>query len=94
MKTLRQGGTTHLGRVLVEAIAAAGFEGSPLFDLQQVERHAMAEVALREGRAVLLLVIPANFSRIIKATAASEGIGSQAALTLVSYPTGRTAHEL
>lgn len=50
------------GAVLVEAIQAAKFDGKPVFRVAVAANRGEAEVALREGQACLLLVIPADFS--------------------------------
>lgn len=57
-----EGVLTNQGEALVAALQAAQFEGSPVFDVIRITRRAEGEIALREGKAALMVVIPPEFS--------------------------------
>jgi ABC-2 type transport system permease protein len=50
------------GDGLIEVLRAAEWEGDPVFDLVLTADRSSADIALRERKAALLLVIPPNFS--------------------------------
>ncbi|MEW5869723.1 MAG: ABC transporter permease [Chloroflexota bacterium] len=52
-----------LGDQLVKTIAAADFEGQPLFGITYVTDRRLAEIALQEHKSLLLVVVPTDFSR-------------------------------
>ncbi len=52
----------NLGAALVAEIQQAAYEGKPVFELSSQADERMAAIALREGKAALLLVIPPDFS--------------------------------
>ena len=54
------------GEQLVAALRAERFDGRPVFDVAAADRGS-AEVALRERKAALLLVLPADFSQALAA---------------------------
>ncbi len=80
---LAEGGRWHAGEELVEALCAIEWEGEPLFDLQVLNDRRVAESALRERKASLLLTIPADFSADLVRLAADSGQTSPAVLSLV-----------
>jgi ABC-2 type transport system permease protein len=51
------------GEDLVEALDQMEWEGDPVFKVEVVDDRRAAEIALREGKASLLLTIPADFSQ-------------------------------
>lgn len=78
--------TVNLGAQIVQGLAEAQFEGSPIFDVRVVASRAEAEISLREQKAALLLVIPPDFSAAILNAASGAESRSPATLTLVGYP--------
>ncbi|MEI8254111.1 MAG: ABC transporter permease [Deltaproteobacteria bacterium] len=53
------------GDELVAALRALRFDGKPVFDVRAGEDPATVEIALREQRAAMAIVIPAGFSRAL-----------------------------
>lgn len=77
-----------LGEALVEQITALEYEGQPVFTVHLVEDRASAEVALRERKAALLLVIPPDFTQAIQQAAQTSGRPAQ--IELVGDPLSDT----
>jgi len=84
------GGRLDLGEELILIIKAEKFEGSPVFDIQEVETQKQAEITLRDQKAALLLVIPIEFSRVLMTAASGDQTGKAANLSLVGYPSSDT----
>ena len=81
---------TNQGDTIISWLSAAKYEGSPLFDLTQVDRRSTAEVALREGKVSLLVIIPKDFSKALTTLDTDQETPVRAELTLVGYPTSET----
>jgi ABC-2 type transport system permease protein len=64
------------GAQLVAALRAERFDGTPVLDVSVAADRALAEVALRERKAALLLILPADFSRALQT---DRGAGAAAA---------------
>ena len=75
------------GAQLVEVMCAAEFEGSPVFEISVVTDRRTAEIALRERKAALLLLIPPDFSQSLLDAVAG---GPPAALSLLGDPNSDT----
>ena len=60
------------GDALIEALRTAEYEGLPLFDVAPVERTEYARVSLREHKAALLLVIPADLTECIESATLAD----------------------
>jgi ABC-2 type transport system permease protein len=65
------------GAALVDMLRAVEFDGKPALDVRVVENEETGLVSLREGKAALMLVLPAGFSRAL-ADAGSGGAASSA----------------
>ena len=76
----------NLGQRLIAELSAAQFEGSPIFDIREVAVQNEAEIALREQKAALLLVIPLDFSSTITSASQAAEISSPTRLSMVGYP--------
>ncbi len=74
------------GRTFIRLLQDAEYEGQPLFDVTEVDERQAAEVTLREHKASLLVVIPANFSTALQDFAARNGGAAAAEITLVGAP--------
>ncbi len=61
-----------LGETLVEVIEDMQYEGQPVFNLSRASDQHEAEVALREHKIALLLVIPPDFSNALLQAAQGE----------------------
>jgi len=72
-----------LGDQFTQVVRLVEFEGKPVFDVRIVSDQPAAENTLREGKAALLLHIPADFSQIILNDAAQ---GGPAIVSLVGFP--------
>ncbi len=59
------GSTSRAGDDLVSALRAMRFDGKPVFDVRTGVAPAAVEIALREQRAAMAIVIPAGFSRAL-----------------------------
>ena len=81
-----EGDRLELGKELIRNLKAENFEGSPVFDMQEVETQSQAEITLRDQKAVLLLVIPTDFSRVLLTAGSGDWTGKAANLSLVGYP--------
>ncbi len=55
----------HTGGELVEVLRATEWDGDPVFDVELVTDRRAAEIALRERKVALLLVIPPDFSAVL-----------------------------
>ncbi len=55
------------GHQLIEVLRATDWDGDPIFDVTLVADRRAAEIALRERKVALLLVIPADFSAALLA---------------------------
>lgn len=78
--------TGPAGAQLVAGLRAAEFEGEPVFDLTEVTDRQLAEIALRERKAALLVVIPPDLSATLEAAAAGTPTPTPATLALVGDP--------
>ncbi len=58
--------TGPLGAGLMAAIRAAQYDGQPVFTVQDLSDRRPAEIALAEGKAALLLTVPADFSAAVR----------------------------
>ncbi len=70
------------GAQLVETLRAERFDGRPVLDIAAAADRASAETALRERKAALLLVLPADFSLAL-ADAGDRAAGAPATVQLV-----------
>jgi ABC-2 type transport system permease protein len=83
--------TGLLGGEFIQALRAAEFDGQPVFTLQEGLERDVAEIALEEGKAALLLTIPADFSAELQGQAESPGqSGPKAQLELLGDPLSDT----
>ncbi len=78
--------SSNAGRAFIRLLRDAEYEGQPLFDVAEVDQRPAAEVALREHKASLLVVIPADFSAVLRDFAAGVEAGNMAQITLVGAP--------
>jgi ABC-type multidrug transport system permease subunit len=53
------------GAALVDMLRAVEFDGKPALDVKSIPGEEQGLISLREGKAALLLVIPAGFSRAL-----------------------------
>jgi ABC-2 type transport system permease protein len=79
------GETWQAGEDLIETIRQAKFEGSPIFDVTNVTDVEVAEIALRENKASLMLVIPPDFTQALMAGINRETGPSPTTLTLIGH---------
>ncbi len=77
--------SSNAGRAFIRLLQDAEYEGQPLFDVKEVAERSAAEIALREHKASLLVVIPADFSAVLQDFVAGDG-SSAAEITLVGAP--------
>ena len=70
----------ELGERFVQALQDARFDGKPVFTVERAATRLEGELALRERKAAMLVVIPPNFSQL-----ASAG-GMPASIELVGDP--------
>jgi ABC-2 type transport system permease protein len=78
------------GAQLVAALRAERFAGQPVFDVVMAADRASAEVALRERKAGLLLVLPADFSRALQAGRGGASPAGAATVQMVGDPASDT----
>ena len=78
----------HLGSEFVQTLRAAEFDGQPVFTLQEGLERNTAEIALAEGKAALLLTIPADFSAVLQGQVRAPGSTTQ--LELLGDPLSDT----
>ena len=78
------GVSVNLGAALVEVIAAAEFDDSPIFDLTSIVNRSEAEIALREQKTALLMTIPPGFSDTL--LQAKAGVIPPTHLSILGYP--------
>lgn len=64
----------EMGRQLIERMRGEEFEGKPVFAVSEVSDRRDTEIALREHKATVLLVIPPGFSESISAVSAGEDV--------------------
>ena len=69
------------GAKLIEALRSEQFDGKPVLDVVALADRGAAEATLRERKAALLLMIPADFSRALQAGVAG-GVVTPAVLQL------------
>ena len=77
------------GESLIQVMAAVEFEGQPVFEISRIHEQRLAEIALRERKAALLMIIPTNFSQaILQATRneAQSAASQPASIRLVGDP--------
>jgi ABC-type polysaccharide/polyol phosphate export permease len=84
--TALDGKSLNLGEEFIASIIAAQFEGFPIFDVTQVPAQSPAEIALREHKAAVLLVVPPDFSQVLLREAARGGTATSTKIFLVGYP--------
>jgi ABC-2 type transport system permease protein len=84
--TLLAGESWQAGSELVDLLRSAEFEGSPIFDISPIIDQSLADIALREYKASLLLVIPHEFSNTLARVMGGETHNEPAAITLKGYP--------
>jgi ABC-2 type transport system permease protein len=80
------GGHWQAGADLVDAIRDTEWDGDPVFDVQVATDLPVAEIALRERKASLLLAIPPSFSQLLIDGASGTDGSSPAVVTLVGDP--------
>jgi ABC-2 type transport system permease protein len=74
------------GDELVEAIQTTEYQGQPVFNVKTAANRQTAEIALREHKAAVLIIIPPDFSeRIVDAGQSTENI-TPTAVKLVGDP--------
>ncbi len=81
--TTADGSTRQAGGDLVNEIRTEEYEDQPVFNVTLVTDPRPAEIALRERKASLLLVIPPNFSQTL---AAADEPASPAIVSLIGDP--------
>jgi ABC-2 type transport system permease protein len=83
-------GWWQAGADLIDVLCQTEWEGDPIFEVEVVNDHHAAQIALRERKVALLLVIPADFTQALL-EAASGGAGmSPAKVSLVGDPNSET----
>jgi ABC-2 type transport system permease protein len=71
--TLANGSTLSAGEDVIQAVQSLTYKnGSPLLRVNRVTDRAGAETQLRNRGAALLIIIPPDFSRVIRATLEGE----------------------
>jgi ABC-2 type transport system permease protein len=59
----------QIGSELIEELRATEWDGEPVFELDLVADRRVAEIALRERKVALLLVIPSEFTAVLSSGA-------------------------
>lgn len=84
------GGHWQAGADLIDVLRGTEWDGDPVFEVEIVtDRHA-AEIALRERKVALLLVIPADFTQALLEGASGVAGMSPAEVSLVGDPNSET----
>jgi ABC-2 type transport system permease protein len=84
--TIADNSTWQAGKELIDVIRAEEFEGQPVFNVNVVTDRRPAEIALREHKASLLLVIPSDFTQALVDGIAGMTPASPAIVSLVGDP--------
>jgi len=74
------------GQAFIQVLENAEYEGLPLFNVTAVDARSSAEITLREHKASLLIVIPADFSSVLQDFGRGEDSLAAAEITLVGAP--------
>lgn len=83
-------GHWQAGADLIDVLRETEWDGVPIFEVKVVtDRHA-AEIALQERKVALLLVIPADFTRVLLEAASGIAGMSPAEVSLVGDPNSET----
>ena len=83
---LGQGRQWQAGEALIEVLRGIKWEGEPVFDVEVVSDRRAAEIALREHKVSLLLVIPPDFTQTLMDVSAGEYPTSPAVFSVVGDP--------
>jgi ABC-2 type transport system permease protein len=74
------------GADLIEVIREAEWEGDPVFDVEVMTDRRVAEIAVRERKASLLLAIPRDFTQTLLHGISATGGTSPATVSLIGDP--------
>lgn len=74
------------GQAFIQVLEDAEYEGQPLFKVTPVDARPSAEITLREHKASLLIIIPADFSAILGKFATGVEQPHAAEITLIGAP--------
>jgi len=74
------------GEAFIQVLEDAEYEGQPLFKVTLVDALSSAEITLREHKASLLIVIPADFSAVLGEFSSRDEQPHAAEITLVGAP--------
>lgn len=77
----------NAGELLTEAIQGEEWEGQPVFEVHMAGDRRGPQLALREQKAALLLIVPPDFSQALQAAGQGQVGRSPAVVTLAGYPT-------
>jgi ABC-2 type transport system permease protein len=74
------------GADLIDLIRGAEWEGDPIFDVEVMTDRRVAEIAVRERKASLLLAIPRDFTQTLVQGISATGGTSPATVSLIGDP--------
>lgn len=83
---LADGRAWRAGDDLVTLLREARFEDTPVFGVNVVADRAVAEISLRERKAALMLIIPADFSETLAAAASVSSGTAPSTVSVVGDP--------
>jgi ABC-type multidrug transport system permease subunit len=88
--TLADGQTWHAGDDLLTILRESKYDNSPVFTVNASTDRAVAETALRERKAALLLITPSDFSEALAAASTGQVRSSPVSVAVVGDPASDT----